>query len=323
LAQTWEIAKLVLVLAKASLFIKLPFGTIDTLLEAVIMDAMKPELAKNMRKPLLLAVLTVVCFAVGAQAQPCLATDTTCTLELTGPPPGPSMAGFYIDPYTALIGQAGQTVPPINGVSTSVICDDFEASISTSTPPWQANQITLGALLASDSGGGAASTAVKFDQGANAAAAQALAYVEGAYLATQIFAQAQANNTTAQGEYTYAIWELFDPGVALNWLANNNNDQGAAAAQAGTYLGQALQFAQSFNGNYSTLSSSQSCLNCLSMFIYTPTQAGIQELDAFATVAPGAVSAPEPSATALLAVYLSGLIGLIFVFRKRVVRSAS
>jgi hypothetical protein len=276
-----------------------------------------------MRRPLLFAVLTSVCFAAGALAQPCLTTDTTCSLQLMAPPPGPSMAGFYIDPYTALIGRAGQTVAPINGVSTSVICDDFEANISTSTPPWQANQITLGSLLTADSGGvGAGSTAVKFDQGS--AAAQALAYVEGAYLATQIFAQAQANNTTAQGEYTYAIWELFDPGVALNWLANNNNDQGAAAAQAGTYLGQALQFAQSFNGNYSTLSSSQSCLNCLSMFIYTPTQAGIQELDAFDPIAPAAVAAtPEPSAIALLAVYLLSLIGLILIFRRRVVRAAS
>jgi len=235
------------------------------------------------------------------------------------------MAGYFIDPYTALVGRAGQTVPPIGGVSTSVICDDFEANISTSTPPWQANQITLGALLAADSGGGAASTAVKFDQGPANAAAQALAYVEGAYLATQIFAAAQAMNTTAQGEYTYAIWELFDPGVALQHLNNTLTDGGGAvaAAQAGTYLSQALQFAQSFNGNYSTLSSSPSCPNCLSMFIYTPTDNNIQELDAFATVTPGAVSAPEPSATALLAVYLSSLIGLIFVFRRRTVRSAS
>jgi hypothetical protein len=288
------------------------------------MDAMKPELGKNMRRPLLLAVLTVVCFAAGAQAQPCLATDTTCTLQLTGPPPGPTMAGYFIDPYTALVGRAGQTVPPIGGVSTSVICDDFQANISTSTPPWQANQITLGTLLTSDSGGASASTAVKFDQ-TGSGAAQALAYVEGAYLATQIFAAAQANNTTAQGEYTYAIWELFDPGVAIQHLNNTLTDGGGAiaAAQAGTYLSQALQFAQSFNGNYSTLSSSQSCPNCLSMFIYTPTDQGIQELDAFATVAPAAVPAPEPSATALLAVYLSSLIGLIFVFRRRTVRSAS
>jgi hypothetical protein len=232
------------------------------------------------------------------------------------------MAGFYIDPYTALIGRAGQTVAPINGVSTSVICDDFEANISTSTPPWQANQITLGALLTSDSGGGVGSTTVKFDQ--SSAAAQAQAYVEGAYLATQIFAAAQAMDTTAQGEYTYAIWELFDPGAAINWLQNNNGDGGAAAVQAGVYLSQALQFAQSFSGNFSALSQSPNCPNCLNMLIYTPTQAGIQELDAFDPIAPAAVAAtPEPSAIALLAVYLLSLIGLILIFRRRVVRAAS
>ena len=193
------------------------------------MDAMKSGRRKIMGRPLLLAVLTAVCFAAGALAQPCLTTDPTCTLQLMAPPPGPSMAGYYIDPYTALVGAAGQTVAPINGVSTSVICDDFEATINTSTPPWQANQISLGTLLNSDSHGGSGSTAVKFDQGLNAAA-QAEAYVEGAYLATQIFAAAQANDTTAQGEYTYAIWELFDPGVAINYLQNTPTDGGGVAA---------------------------------------------------------------------------------------------
>jgi len=238
------------------------------------------------------------------------------------------MALYYINPYTALIGQAGQqaTAPLtyINGVSTGVICDDFAANISTSTPAWQANQIMLGTLLSSDSGNGPASTAVKFLQNGSGAA-QALAYVEGAYLATKIFAAAQANNTTAQGEYTYALWELFDPGVPITHLQNTPSDGGgvAAAQAASSDLGNALSFAQGFGGNYSSLSQSLDCQNCLSMLIYTPSQAGIQELDAFAPVSGAAVAVTEPSATALLAVYLSSLVGLIFVFRRRVVRTAS
>jgi len=267
-----------------------------------------------MRSSLLVAGMTVVCFATGALAQPCLSTDPTCTLQLTGPPPGPTMAGFYIDPYTALIGKAGQTVAPINGVSTSVICDDFEANISTATPPWQANQITLGALLSFDSHG-TASTAVKFDQ--NSAVAQANAYVAGAWLANNIFLAQAANNTTAQGEYTYAIWELFDPGVPIPYLNNTPTDGGGsvAAAQASIYLGEAVAFAQGFGGSFGGLDQSYQNMN-----IYTPKVAGIQELDAFSsTTSGGAVPAPEPSSTGLLSVYLSSLIGLIFVFRRRIV----
>jgi len=236
------------------------------------------------------------------------------------------MAGYYINPYTALIGQAGQqgiTAPAtINGVSTAVICDDFAATISTSTPSWLANQMTLGALLAADSGGGMGSSAVKFDQ--NSATNQAFDYVAGAWLANNIFAAQQASNTTAQGEYTYALWELFDPGVPINYLngAAFNGGGAAAATQASAYLNQAKIFANSVSGNYLGLLDPTTYLN---MEIYTPSAAGIQELDAF-QVAAGAsvpIPAPEPSAPALFAFYLSSLVGLIVLFRRRVVRAAN
>src|SRR5579864_4932804 len=232
-------AELVLVLRKASLFVTLPFGLIDTFLGAVIMDPMKSIWRQTMRRSLCWAVFLFVCFATGALAQPCLTTDASCTLQLMAPPPGPSLGNYYIDPYTALIGKAGQqgiqAPATINGVSTEVICDDFAANISVNTPSWLANQMTLGALLTTDSGGGAGSTAVKFDQ--NSATQQAFDYVAGAYLANNIFAAQQANNITAQGEYTYALWELFDPGVAINDLNGAGNGGGpAAAAQATLYL---------------------------------------------------------------------------------------
>ena len=107
------------------------------------MDAMKAERRKIMGKHLLLAVLTVVCFAAGALAQPCLNTDPTCTLELMAPPPGPSMAGYYIDPYTALVGAAGQTERPLTEFRlrlSATILSHHQYEYS----PWQANQISLG-----------------------------------------------------------------------------------------------------------------------------------------------------------------------------------
>ena len=70
------------------------------------------------------------------------------------------------------------------------------------------------------------------------------------------------------------------------------------------------------------LSQSQYCQNCLSMLIYTPTLAGIQELDAFAPVIPTPSERrshpPRPSCRVLVE-----LVGLIFVFRRRTVRAAS
>jgi hypothetical protein len=259
------------------------------------------------RSSLLAAVL--VCSATGVLAQ-------QVTMQLMGPPPGPSMAGFYINPYTARIGAAGQTVAPIGGTDYRVICDDFSATITTSTPPWQATQMTLGSLLSFDAGSTTGSTAVKFDHAS--AATQAFDYVTAAYLANQIFAAETANNTTAQGEYSYALWSIFDS-TAMPWLQNNNGDGGAAALVAQSYVTDARNFATGFGGNYSALSSTYS-----NESIYTPALAGVQELDAWTfTSAAVPVNAPEPSAPALFAVYLSSLVGLILVFRRRVVRAAN
>jgi len=235
------------------------------------------------------------------------------------------MAGYYINPYTALIGAANQvaTYPTlINGTSTQVICDDFSGTIFPTTPAWQATQMTLGDLLAYDAGG-TASTAVKFHSATDPnddsiAAVQARDYVTAAILANEIFAN--SGNTTVQGELTYALWAVFDSTAIPTLSSDVTNDGGGAAvaALATGYLQAAQLMATGFGGNYSTLDAKY-----ISESIYTPAVAGVQELDAWTTVGSGSVPVSEPSAPALFAVYLSSLVGLIVLFRRRIGREAN
>lgn len=128
----------------------------------------------------------------------------TVTMELTGPAPGPSLGGVYISPYTALIGPAGQTTAPISGVSTPIICDDFETEVSTSTPPWQAIVESVSSLA----GEGTANTNLKFDT--TNATQQQFDYTVAAYLATEIMQAQKQGNVTAEGDLSFALWGLFD-----------------------------------------------------------------------------------------------------------------
>jgi hypothetical protein len=259
---------------------------------------------KLMRKSLLLIPVALVCFHAGAFAD--------VTMQLMAPPPGPSMAGIFINPYTALVTPAGGS-----GVLTRVICDDFDSDISTSTPPWQATEMSVGALLALDMAAGATtgSSLVKFDATASALT-QAIDYVAAAYLAKQIFDAELGGLTTLQGELSYALWGVFS-GNALPYLHDNAFDGGGptAAAVAQSYKDAAIAWASQTDagGHYVHLDASL----WENVVIYTPQQTGIQEFDAFRVLSSDVVTAPEPSSVALLGVYLAGLVGLIAICRRR------
>lgn len=210
----------------------------------------------------------------------------TVTMELTGPPPGPSLGGVYISPYTALIGPAGQTTAPINGVSTPIICDDFETDVSTSTPPWQAIVTNVSSLA----GEGAANTNLKFDT--TSATQQQFDYTVAAYLATQIMQAQQQGNVTAQGDLSFALWGLFDnlAGGPLSgsWvtgtdLTNAINDLNAAKSYVST--------------------NSLTPANYANVTIYSPTpKSASQEYIV--------VNTPEPSTLLMLALGIGGLLML-------------
>lgn len=273
-----------------------------------------------MRRTWLLTAVALVCFA-SALAQP-------VTMQLTAPVIGssaPTLAGVYINPYTALIGAAGQTATApalITGTPTQVICDDFTTDITTDSPAWQANAMSVAQLLTLDQTALAAnsnalgSSLVKFDSNLSALQ-QEQDYVAAAYLANQIFAAQTMGQTTLQGDLSFALWGIFDPtSIDANGPLSGNWITGADLTAAQAELANAVAYA-SVTANLNPASWGN-------VILYTPNPpTASQEFDAFAVTSGGVVSAPEPSAPSLLAVYLSSLVGLIFLFRRRVVRSAS
>jgi hypothetical protein len=251
----------------------------------------------------------LICFAPGAFAQ-------IYSMELTAPPPGPSMGGVYISPYTALIGAPGQTVPVITGTSTPVICDDFTTEVSVNTAPWQALKTNLSALT----GETTPDNNLKFDQGSGLATAQQqiFDYTVAAYLAIQIM-QAQAlGQTTKQGQLSFALWGLFDPTppdptgpLSGAWITGTT---------PGTNLFEAKKDLQDAKNAVTAGGGTPDFIASLgySVDIYTPTpianQGASQE---YLTV----VAMPEPSSWAILGFDLLATIGLLrFVVRRRAAR---
>lgn len=206
------------------------------------------------------------------------------TMVLIAPPPGPVLNGVYISPYTALIGPANDANIMSDGVATSVICDDFFTDVSTGTPPWQAIATNVSDLQ----GEATPDLNLKFDQ--NNATQQQFDYTVAAVLSTEILQAQQAGNLGAQGELSFALWGLFD-----------------SAAIAGDSVAQAdLSNAQSI-----VMTDQLTPASFSNVTIYTPSpnQNASQEY---------IVVTPEAPAMVLLALYLTSLAGLAFLFRDRI-----
>jgi hypothetical protein len=247
-----------------------------------------------MQQRCLVIAVALVCFVTGSFAD--------VNITLTGPPPGPSMGGVYTSPYTA----------SIDGVSTSVICDDF-TSDSFQGLSWAATATDLGMLT-----GGTASTSVKFEQ--SDAATQQFDYSVISYLSVELMQVDQSTSAgqTAAGEMSYAIWDVFDPAADLSSPDPLTGPELAAIGNplegyTSGYLYNAEQEVTTL-GLTPTNFSARTGYN-VTIYTATPNQDFTQEFVS--------VSAPEPSAPALFGVYLSGLVGLIFLYRRRVVRAVT
>jgi hypothetical protein len=238
------------------------------------------------------------------------------TMQLTAPLSGSAnMGGYYTNPYQATIGAPNQTASPISGTSTPVICDDFNTTVHTGDI-WQATWMSLGDVLRYDQTNNAPDQNVKFDTTATAVQ-QEQDYVAAAYLANLIFGTV---DTTLQGQYTYALWSIFEPS-AMSQLTTGSTDYDAAMLD----LSNAQGFAMGTDaGGKSNIDPTSNGGLWNGLYLYTPCCGFTsQEFDAFSKVSGAAVPTPEPSAPALFAVYLSSLVGLILVFRRRVVRAAN
>ncbi len=250
----------------------------------------------NFRRYSVLVVLGG-CFAAAGIAQ-------QVTMQLTSPTgSGPVLGNVYISPYTALIGAANEKANSnglITGVSTLVICDDFETDVSLATPPWQAIATNVASLATETT----ADQTLKYDMTASASQ-QKTDYTVAAYLATEILQATQQNNIQAEGDLSFALWGLFDQ-----------------SATTGPFDGQWVTGQDLINAK-TDLSNAQSYVtnnhlapsNFSDVTIYTPSpQSASQEYIV--------VSAAEPPELALFAVELTGLMGLVYLFRRRFAQSS-
>ncbi|MGB7759244.1 MAG: hypothetical protein WBL61_05415 [Bryobacteraceae bacterium] len=211
-----------------------------------------------------------LCFTGGAVAQ--------VTMTLTGVGEGFVMGGVYVSPYVATI----------NGVTTYVICDDFATDVSLGET-WQAVDNPLSSV-----GPGGPQKFTSSDWSPYTIQQE---YDAAAILAEDVIAN--VGNSTLAGEYSYAIWTLFDP-AAINGYGGSSLTSAETSA-VNSFRTAALTEAASGGGSG------------LDVSIYTPSPLGASQEYLV-------VSTPEASLPATLGIELFALVGVIFLMRRRLVR---
>lgn len=207
------------------------------------------------------------------------ASSAVVSMSLTGVGAGHVMAGVYTSPY------AGTA----NNSPTAIICDAF-ADDTFLNETWQATVSTVADLGATKWGGKSA------QQSYDAAAGLALKLMS-------------TSDATQMGVLSFAIWDIFDNSDVQSWLAAQNASSIYAMAHnlAESALSQTYTAGQFSNVSVYTLvrGTAQGCPGgpC-------PANSPQEFLS---------VTAPEPSAAALLGIYLSSLVALVIVFRRRLI----
>ena len=203
---------------------------------------------------------------------------------------GPNnLGGVYTDPYNG----------SVNGNSVLAFCDDFTDEIG---PPqyWTALDTNLSQLP---------SDTVYFGVGS---ASQTTDYIAMAILAEESLT---ATNATTQEEYSFALWDVFDPTLLPDISTSDpygTVDPGEVS-QAETFVANALTEAATYSSGL--VFETETGLN---VNIYTPTTNGLTPETAsgrpqeFITV-----TTPEASTPVLLAIDLLGFIALVGFLRKR------
>lgn len=202
--------------------------------------------------------------------------QTTANMVLTGVN-GASYAGVYTSPYSATI----------NGVATTVICDDFgtESSLNQSWTAYVSSVSGVTSPYAKFSGASVT--------GFGISVTTQQAYDAVAALAIELLGVSPSSQQATI--YSFAIWDIFDNAGVNAWsglgsiLSEVNAD--AKAALSATYTA----------GQYSNVS------------IYSSTVGTPQE---FISVGSTTVSTPEASSPAILIVDLLALAMIVLLFRR-------
>jgi len=251
------------------------------------------------RRYLFLTVVSILFLASAALAQ-------TVTMTLTGVNDGANAGGVYVDPYQATIASG-----PIS-ISTPVICDDWSDETDINET-WTANVQNLSSL------GGTIGTTPIF--GNNSAL-----YNEAAWLATKLLALPTSGplvTTTTENEQiaiSYALWEL----TCGTTIKNCVNAPFSALQSDSAVLGVSTN---TLGGGYQTawayynaaLTNGTNTTDTAGWQILTPTNGGPpQEFLVDDKNLP--ITAPESSPGVLLGADMLGLLGLVFLFRRRLSR---
>jgi hypothetical protein len=145
------------------------------------------EMSKRSRSIWYGIVAGILCLAPAALAQ-------TVDLQISDPPSSNVLDGIYVGSYTATNESTGGSV--------QITCDDFRDESNYNSETYTVNSFSsLGSTLWGTVLGTATATPL---------------YEQAAWLTLQML---QKTGTT-QGDYSYAIWAVFQPNQVANWLTS-------------------------------------------------------------------------------------------------------
>ncbi len=251
-----------------------------------------------------LAVAAILALALLATS-PLAAAPTLANFDLNGVGSGANLAGVYTSPYTGSIN---------SGPIVNVICDDFSDE-SYVPEMWTAYVNSLSSITSETTN----NSELKWGSSVyDGSLSQAQAYEAAAVLSVNIL----TSTGTAQQDYSFALWALFDPcGNGTNTCNDSNSQDLGAFGQLAYY------------GDNTDLSNAKSYLSTA----VTAVKAGTVNLSnydvtiySYDTGAHGAcgsscsqpqefitvTTVAEPPAPAVLGVDLLGLAGLILFARR-------
>ena len=209
------------------------------------------------------------------------ATDTY-TVTLTGVGNGFVMGGVYVSPYQGVVQENGVTI-----YSGYIICDDFETE-SNLNDTWDVGVGTTDPLNGQEKFNSPGSTywdsTKTAQQDYDAVSWLALALLH------------NMNNEVLADEYSYAIWSIFDK-AAISHVTGVGALSSTDVTNAVTALITSAFNAGAYTGP--------------TVNVYTPMINGRSQ--EFLSV-----STPEASAAMILGVNLFGLVGLVWLFRRRI-----